>query len=45
VWDRDKFGELLGVPAEEVKPEKRITDLGIDSLMSTEIKVIKNHIF
>lgn len=30
------FGNILAIPASEVKPEARLADLGIDSLMVTE---------
>ena len=45
---REKLGAMLGVAGEDVEPSKKISELGVDSLMAIEVKVniqLQNYIY
>jgi hypothetical protein len=37
---REKLGAMLGVAGEDVESSKKISELGVDSLMAIEVKVL-----
>lgn len=39
---KEKIGSMLGVNGEDVEPSRKISDLGVDSLMAIEVKVNKH---
>lgn len=41
---KEKIGAMLGVNGEDVEASRKIADLGVDSLMAIEVKVILLHL-